>query len=182
MGKKLFIVTLILIGGLSATEPLSARKIKHSLTIDKESKSKAHKKGTLSGMEIPVDSVMTTSDSSLGNFQEIESEVVNRLKECSFSGYDKEANSNLESFILLNNSGKVITGYKVRIDYLDMQGRMLHSRIVEEGCRVPAGENRRLDIKSWDTQHTYYYYLGNAPRRVATPYQVKFTPLSFWIE
>ena len=63
-----------------------------------------------------------------------------------------------------------------------MKGRMLHSRIVELDCEVPPEESRKFDITSWDKQHTYYYYLGNEPKKVATPFQVKFLPLSFRVK
>lgn len=108
--------------------------------------------------------------------------VETNLPECSFSGYDKEVSSNIESFILTNPTDKFITGFNVVIEYLDMQGRMFHSREITESCHVPPGESRRIDIPGWDKQHTYYYYLGNEPRRVATPFKVVFHPKSFWIK
>lgn len=126
----------------------------------------------------PPKAVKTEAFGSKGEGIELKGED---LKGCSFAGYDKEANSNKESFLIVNSTDHEILGFCVRIDYLDMKGRMLHSRIVEEKCDVPPHEARRIDIKSWDTQHTYYYYLGNEPKRVATPFQVSFTPVSYII-
>ena len=103
------------------------------------------------------------------------------LLRINFAGYEKEANSNKESFIIVNPTGFVIKGYEVKIDYLDLQGRMLHSQTIRKKCKVPPGESRKLDIPSWDTQHTYFYYLGNEPKKVATPYKVKIIPLAFEI-
>lgn len=151
-----------------------AKKIKNTLRIDKEKSGVKDKRLKLKGKCVNFSdssTLLLSSDSLL--FKE--------LNLVGFSGYDKEPNSNKESFILVNPSRNCITGFSVRIDYLDMKGRMLHSRELTEQCLVPPGETRRLDTKSWDIQHTYYYYLGNEPKRVATPFQVVFTPLSFWI-
>lgn len=166
---------LVTVSILGMSPMISAKKIKNSFRIEKDSKKKAKPAEELPGREI------TLADSlSLKGDPEVTT-LLTQLLECGFAGYDKEPNSNNESFILINKSERPIIGYKVRIDYMDMKGRMLHSRTIEEACLVPPGETRRFDIKSWDTQRTYYYYLGNAPKRVATPFQVKFTPISFRI-
>ena len=157
------ITALLAITLLSLTAlPLDAKKIKESYKIEKDSKASTH----------------TLKDAKFKGREIVYSDSLN----VGFSGYDKEPNSSQESFILMNSTDKTVTGFNVRIEYLDMQDRMLHSREVKLPCYVPEGENRRFDINSWDTQHTYYYYLGNAPKRVATPFQVKFTPLSIWVE
>lgn len=151
-----------------------AKKIKSSLKIEKD---KANGKGETTKFEGRCINLSDSTELTLS----ADSLLFEGLKIVNFAGYDKEPNSNKESFIMVNPSNNCITGYKVRIDYLDMQGRMLHSRELTEQCIVPAGETRRFDTKSWDLQHTYYYYLGNEPKRVATPFQVVFTPLAFWI-
>lgn len=108
-------------------------------------------------------------------------EICKELEEVNFAGYDKEVNSSIESFIIVNPTRQDILGFNLRIVYLDMQGRMLHSRDVSRECEIPAGESRRFDISVWDKQHVYYYHLGNQPKKIATPFQVKFQPLDFWI-
>ncbi|MCH5231011.1 MAG: hypothetical protein J1F43_04370 [Muribaculaceae bacterium] len=177
--ENLWLVTIFLLYGLSlSTMPVEAKKIKNSFTIEKKKPGKSSQKDKptedFEGMEINLKDSIQNSDSRI-------QELLPSLRKCSFAGYDKEPNSNLESFILVNTTDQPILGYDVRIDYLDMQGRMLHSRNIRQKCLVPPGETRRFDIKSWDPQHVYYYYLGNEPKRVATPFQVKFTPLSLWI-
>ena len=146
---------------------VEGKKIKNSFFIEKK---KENKKGThlqdLTGRKIEI-----VEDSILGI----------KLNSITFSGFDKEVNSSRESFLVTNGSEIILTGIEIRIDYLDMEGRMLHSNIVREKCHIPAGETRRIDIKSWDTQHTYYYHLGNEPKKVATPFNVKITPIFFWI-
>lgn len=163
-----------------------AKKIKNSFKIEKEKAAKPAKGEFADGKEIDGKEINVSDTfidlSATGETEDEEQSLVNDLRKCSYAGFDKEMNSNIESFILVNPTGHSITGFRVRIDYLDMKGRMLHSRVVTLGCDVPPGENRRFDIKSWDKQHVYYYYLGNPPRRVATPFQVVFTPETFWIK
>lgn len=172
---KRFVVIAIYLAILVSSAPADAKKIRNNLKIERETKVKTEKQESIiSGKEINLaDTVEMT--------REIEA-VRKALKACSFSGYDKEINSSHESFILVNPSEEVITGFEVTIDYLDLKGRMLHSRDLKEACEVPPGESRRIDVRSWDRQHAYYYYLGNEPRKVATPFMVKFRIKSLWIE
>lgn len=148
-----------------------AKKVKTSYKIEKENKTQTEKIN-IDGKEIPVNE----------NNTEVEIGKSETLGNMRYSGYEKEINSSRESFLLTNDSEYEITGFKVKIDYLDMSGRMLHSREIERSCVLPIGESRKFDIPSWDTQKTYYYYLGNEPRKVATPYKVVFHPISFWVK
>lgn len=99
----------------------------------------------------------------------------------SFSGYDKNISSPKEAFLITNTSPVALQAFRVRIDYYDMNGLMLHSRTCSAECMVPPGETRKTDIPTWDRQHSFYYYLGNEPRKVATPYKVTITPLAYWV-
>lgn len=166
------ILWLFIIFTLFGLQNVDGKKIKQSLSIGKEQKADLSKEtGKINGKKVELSDSILVNGSGLSDLLMVK-----------FAGYDKEINSSKESFILINNSNNIITGYEVKIDYLDSHGRMLHSRNIRESGIVPPGETRRFDIKSWDTQHTYYYYLGNEPKKVATPYQVSFTPLIFWIE
>ena len=158
---KFFILSLLL--GFVYFQPVSAKKIKNTFIISKETR-KSEK--PFEGTQISLSDSVTSVD---------------KLKRISFVGYEKEPNSTRESFILVNPTDENIIGFEVKIDYLDMQGRMFHSQIIKKECSVPHGESRKFDFPSWDSQRTYYYYLGNEPKKVATPFQVKFHPLSFWI-
>ena len=169
---RIIIVSLLIFCALPGVE---AKKIKNSFVIKKEKVSKKRSEPEKEGREICLQDSLNESASE-------NDPLIRDLQKVGFAGYDKEPNSSVESFMMLNNSGQKISGFKIRIDYLDMQDRLFHSRIVEESCEVPPGEPRRMDIVSWDKQHTYYYYLGNAPKRVATPFKVAIHPLSFWIE
>ena len=172
---KLISFVLILFLLFTSNMHLEAKKIKNSFSIKKEKKSDHIKLDESSVREINLqDSILTPAQESLRQ------ELING---CVFAGYDKENSSSVESFNLINNSTYHLYGFSVRIDYKDMNGRMLHSREVNVPCNIPEGETRRIDIRSWDVQHTYYYFRGNAPRnKVATPFQVSFTPLKFRIE
>lgn len=162
----------------AAHNPTYAKKIKQSLRIDKE------KAAALKGKEdaaepegLKIDALVPDSlllcDGSVIAFDP---------DDVTFAGYDKQASASTEDFLLVNNTGATITGISIRIDYADMSDRMLHSRTVTTQCHVPPGETRKIEIKTWDRQHSYYYYLGNEPRRVATPYKVAITPLYLWLE
>ncbi|MDE6796166.1 MAG: hypothetical protein K2J63_12800 [Muribaculaceae bacterium] len=110
-----------------------------------------------------------------------ESNKINSLtNSISFSGYDKPAPSSKESFHITNSSATTINKVGIRITYLDLKDRMLHSRDVEVDCYVPSGESRLAAIPSWDIQHTFFYYLGPEPKKVATPYKVIIKLL--WVE
>lgn len=152
-----------------------AKKVRSSLRIEKQSKSKTTVGKDIEGRKINLNDSVSTSDLFL-------MELMPQLRNCRFTGYEKEVNSGKETFILNNLTDRAIKGFTVKIDYLDMKGRMLHSQTITESCDIPKGETRRFNIKSWDEQHSYYYYRGNEPRKVATPFQVKFHPISFWVE
>lgn len=163
--RLLFSIVLIFLSCFSTN--LYGKKIKNTLAIGKETRNKTSEKSAIEGTEI--------------RFNETSDSVAQSLAGISFYGFDKEPNSNIESFILINPSNLEILGFEVKIVYLDMKDRMIHSRTVKEDCIVPPGESRRIDIPTWDKQHTYYYYLGNEPKKVATPFKVTFEPLAFRI-
>ncbi|MCH5229554.1 MAG: hypothetical protein J1F12_06120 [Muribaculaceae bacterium] len=168
-----FLITFLFLGILLFEFPLEAKKIKNTLRVEKEEKY-VIKSSEYKGHKINL------NDSVLGTLYD--KELLSELRKVVFTGYEKEPNSKWESFLIVNPSERLITGFEIKIDYLDMNNRMLHSRNIRESCYVPKGETRKIDITSWDTQHTYYYYLGNEPRKVATPFKVAFHPVIIWIE
>lgn len=171
MRKEIFSILPFLVLILGSTCEIDARKVKNTLRIEKDKAAVEAAKQEFEGKMIILSDSLSVDPLALSH-----------LKNVKFAGYEKEPNAAVESFILINPTEKHLTGYEVKIDYLDMKGRMLHSRTLKQRCIVPGGETRKIDINSWDKQHTYYYYLGNEPKRVATPYQVKFTPLALWIK
>lgn len=92
----------------------------------------------------------------------------------SFKGYEKTLRSSKESFYVTNRSDSTLERLILSIDYLDMAGRQLDRRTVEVELDMCAGETRRVDIASWDTQKVMYYYRSPKPKaEQATPYKVR---------
>lgn len=90
-----------------------------------------------------------------------------------FYGFDKTVNSSTESFFISNTTDSTLTGVTLDITYHDMQGRQLHRWDVTFDCNIPPGETKRQDVKSWDTQKSFYHHQSAKPRRQATPFKVK---------
>ena len=151
----------------------NSKKVKQSLKIPKESKTKKRDKNTIedTGYFILVDSDSTYYLPAVGD------SVIFEMKDIRFAGYEKEINSTKESFIIINSSPVDISELEIEIIYQDINSRMLHKRKEFLTVDVPSGENRKIDISSWDSQKTYYYHLGNRPKKTATPYKVKIVPL-----
>ena len=90
-----------------------------------------------------------------------------------FAGYEKTLSSSQESFFATNKTDSLITRLDIELNYLDMTGRQLDTRRITLDTQMTPGQTRRFDIKSWDRQKVFYYYLSPAPRSShATPYKV----------
>lgn len=104
------------------------------------------------------------------------------LADVVFSGYDKKASADKESFFVSNKSDRTLTGISLYMVYLTTDSMQLHKRWVSVRCHIPAGETAKVDVKTWDTQKSFYYYLSDAPRRSrATPYMVRFDPVTIYL-
>ncbi len=102
------------------------------------------------------------------------------LEQVVFSGFEKKAESTKESFFITNNTDRPLIAVDIYIEYLTMDDRQLHKRYLSLTCDIPAGETRNADIKSWDTQKSFYYYKSGAPaRRKASPFKIKITTVSY---
>lgn len=169
---SLLSLMIVLLAGVSTAE---GRRVKTTIKIEKN-RSKSKEK--ITSEELPGMRVALTNDTVMGD-----SLSVSRLKkEITFQGYEKEASSRVETMLVSNHTKYILRGFTIRISYLDLKERLLHSREVTQGCVIPPGETRKIDIKSWDPQNSYYYYLGNEPRRVATPYKVSIEAETLWLE
>ncbi len=98
-----------------------------------------------------------------------------------FSGYDKTLGADVETFFLTNRSARLLTGYSVDIIYLSEDNSQLHRRHVFRRCNIAPGETQRVDIRSWDRQHSFVYYKSTKPRREAIPYKIKIEPAAYFI-
>lgn len=93
------------------------------------------------------------------------------------SGYDKKRNSSKESFFIINESDENFEGVVVQIRYYTPDDRMLHSRNAIITTVIPSGETRKTDLPSFDTQHSFYYYLSDSDPSRGNPYKVSIRPL-----
>lgn len=105
-----------------------------------------------------------------------------RLDQLSFFGFDKQLNSRQESFFIRNNTDRTLKGIAVYITYTTPAGNMLHKRYLKLNCEIPAGETRKADIDSWDTQKSFFYVKSAVPKRRATPFDVKFDLIAYYLE
>lgn len=95
------------------------------------------------------------------------------LRRCvEFYGYEKRGGASKETLFIKNLSDSALAGIQFTLSYFDNSGRLIHRRSVRQPITIPAGEIRRTDFRSWDTQHSYYYRHGVAPRNESTPYDV----------
>lgn len=102
--------------------------------------------------------------------------------ELTFAGYDKPLLSRKETFLVTNHYTDTVRSVTVRINYLDLSGRQLHSDCTTLECDIPPGQTRSVAKKSWDLQQTYYYHLGKKPRTAGvTPFTVTITPINFTV-
>ena len=156
-----------------------SKKIKQSLKVKTEKSGKKGNKtdsdssGELITVDIcDTDSATFVKDSILYSIP---------LSAIRFAGYDKTLTSAKESFHIINETPYHIMGMTIRIVYKDMKDRMLHSRDVAIEKEIPHDETRKIDIPSWDSQKSFYYYLSNEPKRVAAPYKITITPITLII-
>lgn len=103
------------------------------------------------------------------------------LSQVTIFGYDKPATSRTESFFINNSTDCVLTAINLDIEYLSEDSVQLHKRFVPVKCEIPAGETRKIDIKSWDTQRAFRYVDSPATRRPATPYFVRISPVAYFL-
>lgn len=155
---------------------MEAKVVKVKLKVDKEGKGKGDSKKSTDSIPPNCRMARAGKDSLI----EFDSATVTfEPSKVRFAGYDKQINAHKESFHVINDSQLCLRKVKIKIVYKDMKGRMLHSRFVAFPCYIPAGETRKIDISSWDTQNSFYYHLSNEPKKDASPYKVEIFPQFF---
>lgn len=98
----------------------------------------------------------------------------------SFSGYDKAASVNKESFLITNDSDIPIARLLLDIIYTDLDGRMINRRQEPIDAVIPQGETRAVSIKAFDPQRTLYYKRSTPPRKGGAPFDVKITIIDLY--
>ena len=184
MGNKFigWIITACFLGGCCFLADGKRIKTRLNVKTEKTSSASAKKKASADSLARKAEAWKKISaDKEISVKVSEDSVVMFRPETITFAGYDKQATSLRETFHIINSSQLTLRKVEFEITYKDMQGRMLHKRTATVGCYIPPGETRKADTKTWDSQNSFYYYLSNPPRRVATPYQVEIRPLNFWL-
>lgn len=91
-------------------------------------------------------------------------------------GYDKPLQATKEVFFATNNTARDICEIRLSITYTDTSGRQLHKASLLLPADIPAGQTRKVEFRSWDTQKSFYYTGSRRPRTSAIPYKVTITP------
>lgn len=91
------------------------------------------------------------------------------------SGFDKPLRAVRESMFVTNTSADSVAGFGIEITYSDMRGRQLHKASHDVSTEIPAGETRRVEVRSFDRSGLFHYRLSPAGRRAAqaTPFDVR---------
>ena len=151
---------------LASSFPSEAKKISYRFSAKE---SKEEKKGKQTAGSFRVDVSEASSDDKY------------HLGQISFSGFDKKLNSGSESFFVTNRTDRTMTVIMLEIEYLTPDGRQLHKQFHEVKCHIPPGETRKVDIKSWDTQHSFYYVKSAPAKASGSPFTVRFLPQAFYL-
>ncbi|MDE6359927.1 MAG: FxLYD domain-containing protein [Muribaculaceae bacterium] len=99
-----------------------------------------------------------------------------------FCGYEKTIRASKETLFIENKTDSAISSISLTIEYIDNTGRQIHRRSLRQTTDIPPHQTRRYDIRSWDTQKTYYYKNGEQPRKSATPYDIRITTDTIFIQ
>lgn len=157
------IIVILMTFGICHAEA-DARKIRTKLPVKKESVAETTKTREIRDTDTKSNITLEENDSA-GDFGRINRKI-------RFYGFDKTVGASKESFFITNGTDSTLTALTVEITYFDMQRRQLHQGSYPLECEIPGGETRRVDIKSWDTQKSFYFHQSAKPRRQATPFDV----------
>ena len=176
--KILFLSSILTITTLLSWNELSARKKGYKLKAKSEVKS--------NGISI-TETIPDTAayDMTAGSFMVAsQCESCNngyKLNQVVFSGFDKNQGNSKESFFIINNTDRELTGLSLYIEYLTLDGRQLHKRFFKLSCNIPPGETRKADIPTWDTQRSFYYHKSTPLKRRGNPFEVKFDLIAYYL-
>ena len=100
-------------------------------------------------------------------------------KNLTFLGYDKKTSSSKETFFVENKSDVSLSGLELQITYYNSNKKQIHRRKVDIDQKFPAHETQKVDIPSWDTQHSFHYINSTPTGKKSAPYTISFKILSF---
>lgn len=180
---SLRILSIILLT-LFIMHPVQARKKGYKLKTVTERADKNRKNTDITAVET-IDPDTTNLEMVAGSFM-----VASQCKDCNngyrlnqvvFTGFDKNQGNSKESFFIINNTDRTLTGVSLYIDYRTLDGRQLHKRFFKLSCNIPAGETRKADIPTWDTQRSFYYHKSKAAKHPGNPFEVIFDPVAYYL-
>ncbi len=111
-------------------------------------------------------------DSDRSKISIIRDTIIHPQNKIRFCGYEKSLRATKETIFIENLCDSTISNIAFTIKYLDSNGRQLHQRGINLKTDIPPRNARRFDLKSWDTQKSFYYIYGEKPRKSATPYDI----------
>ena len=91
------------------------------------------------------------------------------------AGFEKPLRENKETMFITNKLQREITSVTLQINYLDSEQRQLHKAEHSVWVDIPAGETRRIEVKSFDRSKLFYYH-----KTALTGHPKQATP--FWVE
>ncbi len=185
MRKPLYLLLAFLLATIFSTE-IGARKITSNPGNAKKvsNTSKARHSNEITVEEIAPED--TTADMIPGSFMVAsQCEACNRgyrLNQIEFNGFDKLLKNGKESFFITNHTDRTLTGITLYIDYRTPSGKQLTKRFIKLSCRIPAGETRKADIPTFDTQRSFYYLRSEKPKKGGNPFEVIFDPVAYYLQ
>lgn len=181
---SLRIFSIILLLPFFIMQPGQARKKGYKLKTETGKVDKNRKSNDISAVET-IDPDTTNMEMVAGSFM-VASQCENcnngyRLDQVVFTGFDKNQGNSKESFFIINNTDRILTGVSLYIDYRTLDGRQLHKRFFRLSCNIPAGETRKADIPTWDTQRSFYYHKSKPAKHPGNPFEVIFDPVAYYL-
>lgn len=104
------------------------------------------------------------------------------ISQVRFYWFAKASSSDWETFFVENNTDRVLTGVSVYLIYKSMDDKQFHKRfVVFDNLSIPPGESRQVTTRSFDRQHSFYYYESSAGRSGASPFKVTIDPVAIYL-
>lgn len=180
----IIIFFIILLLPVVSTQHAFARKKGYKLKTETGKTDKNRKSSDISAVET-IEPDTTSQEMVAGSFM-VASQCRNcnngyRLDQVVFTGFDKNQGNSKESFFIINNTDRTLTGVSLYIDYRTLDGRQLHKRFFKLSCNIPAGETRKADIPTWDTQRSFYYHKSKPAKHPGNPFEVIFDPIAYYL-
>lgn len=171
--KSLFFVICSLLSLLCVNSEVSARGVNYKVKTPSQKALKGERE-RIADTKASSGELVLTADRDSTLF----SQTVRALR---FSGFEKKLNSTTESFFVTNQGTSNVKKLTIKIIYTTDDGRAIHERTEPVSLTLPPGATKQVSLKSWDRQHSYYYFANPPARSQAIPFRVKFLPLSLTI-